>query len=94
MALYASALFMIVPTLFEAVSFPVLEAFANGLPVACSNVTSLPEQVGDAALLFDPVDVGQIVWAEVTPAAVSELGLSNGVDVTCLVKTHSLRLVD
>lgn len=63
MALYASARFMIVPTLFEAASFPVLEAFSNRLPVACSRVTSLPEQVGDAALLFDPTDVDQMADA-------------------------------
>jgi len=54
MAIYRSAEMMIVPTLFEAISFPVFEAFAEGIPVACSTVTSLPEQVGDAAMLFDP----------------------------------------
>ena len=43
---------------------------------------------------FVAVDVGQILWAEVTPAAVKELGLENGVGVTCLIKTHSLRVVD
>ena len=42
---------------------------------------------------FVAVDVGQILWAEVTPAAVKELGLENGVEVTCLIKTHSLRVV-
>ncbi len=43
---------------------------------------------------FVAVDVGQILWAEVTPAAVKELGLEKGVEVTCLIKTHSLRVVD
>ena len=43
---------------------------------------------------FVAVDVGQILWAEVTPAAVKELGLENGVEVTCLIKTHSLRVID
>lgn len=62
-ALYRSALFMIVPTLHEALSFPVHEAFVEHLPVACSNVTSLPEQVGDAALLFDPHDTHAIADA-------------------------------
>ena len=60
MALYRAAEMMIVPTLFEAISFPVFEAFAEGVAVACSAVTSLPEQVGDAALLFDPHDVEAI----------------------------------
>ena len=44
---------VVVPTKFEAGSFPMWEAFLAGAPVACSTVTSLPEQAGDAALLFD-----------------------------------------
>jgi glycosyltransferase involved in cell wall biosynthesis/predicted O-methyltransferase YrrM len=54
MALYHAARMMLVPTLFEAMSFPVFEAFAEGLPVACSNVTALPEQVGHGAVTFNP----------------------------------------
>lgn len=42
---------------------------------------------------FVAVDVGQILWAEVTPAAVRELGLQPGSRVTCLVKTSSLYVV-
>lgn len=42
---------------------------------------------------FVGIDVGQIVWAEVTPSAVQELKLQVGADVTCLIKTHSLRVV-
>jgi glycosyltransferase involved in cell wall biosynthesis len=57
LALYRAARLMVVPTLFEAASFPIYEAFAEGLPVACSNATSLPEQVGDAAIVFDPFDI-------------------------------------
>ena len=45
---------VVIPTQFEAASFPLWEAFLMGAPVACSNVTSLPEQAGDSALLFDP----------------------------------------
>ena len=36
---------------------------ARGLPVACADATSLPEVAGDAALLFDPLDVGEIAAA-------------------------------
>jgi glycosyltransferase involved in cell wall biosynthesis len=54
---------VVVPTLFEAASGPVWEAFVAGAPVACSNVTSLPAQVGDAAIVFDPHDDGAIVEA-------------------------------
>lgn len=52
--LYRLCRAVVVPTKFEAGSFPMWEAFLAGAPVACSAVTSLPEQAGDAALLFDP----------------------------------------
>ncbi len=55
--LYAAARFLIFPSLFEGFGYPVLEAMAQGCPVACANATCLPEVVGDAALLFDPLDV-------------------------------------
>tara|TARA_B100001063_G_scaffold244216_1_gene276484 strand:+ start:940 stop:2097 length:1158 start_codon:yes stop_codon:yes gene_type:complete len=54
--LYKLSEFLIMPSLFESVSIPIYEAFALKVPVTCSNVVSLPEQVGNAALLFDPLD--------------------------------------
>jgi len=45
---------LIFPSLFEGFGMPVLEAMAFNKPVLCSNVTSLPEVAGNAALLFDP----------------------------------------
>jgi glycosyltransferase involved in cell wall biosynthesis len=61
--LYRLARAAVVPTLFEAASFPVMEAQLAGVPVACSRVTSLPRQVGDTALLFDPADPARIADA-------------------------------
>jgi glycosyltransferase involved in cell wall biosynthesis len=62
-AIYKLAQFVIIPTLFEAASGPLFEAWAHGTPAACSTVTSLPEQAGDAALLFDPLNVEAIAEA-------------------------------
>lgn len=45
---------LIFPSLYEGFGMPVLEAMALGKPVLCSNVTSLPEVAGNAALFFDP----------------------------------------
>ncbi|HEV7889473.1 MAG TPA: glycosyltransferase [Pyrinomonadaceae bacterium] len=59
-AFYRAAQFVFVPTLFEAASAPLFEAWQHGAPVACSSVTSLPEQASGAALLFDPFDVESI----------------------------------
>ncbi len=58
--LYGAATAFVFPSLYEGFGLPVLEAMLRGLPVACSDSSSLPEVAGDAALLFDPRDVGAI----------------------------------
>jgi glycosyltransferase involved in cell wall biosynthesis len=52
-ALYALSEVFALPSLLEGFGMPVLEAMVRGVPVACSNASSLPEVAGDAALLFD-----------------------------------------
>ena len=59
-ALYELATALVFPSLFEGWGLPVCEAFSAGLPVASSSATSLPDLVGDAGLLFDPHDPGEI----------------------------------
>lgn len=56
-ALYSGAEAFIYPSLYEGFGLPVLEAMACGTPVITSDVTSLPEVAGDAALLLNPFDV-------------------------------------
>lgn len=60
LALYRSASVCVFPTLYEGFGIPPLEALACGAPVACSSAASLPEVVGDAALLFDPESVEEM----------------------------------
>jgi glycosyltransferase involved in cell wall biosynthesis len=62
-ALYRLAALFVFPSLFEGFGLPTLEAMAMGTPVVTSNVSSLPEVVGDAALLIDPMDAGAIADA-------------------------------
>ena len=52
--LYAAAACFVFPSLREGFGLPVLEAMRRGVPVACSNVSAVPEVADDAALLFDP----------------------------------------
>ncbi len=57
------ALAMVYPSLWEGFGFPVLEAMACGAPVITSNLSSLPEVAGDAAMLVDPFEVAALTDA-------------------------------
>jgi glycosyltransferase involved in cell wall biosynthesis len=59
--LYRLAAVFVFPSLYEGFGLPPLEAMASGTPVVTSNVSSLPEVVGDAAVLVDPYRVDSIV---------------------------------
>ncbi len=58
--LYMQCRIVVVPTLYEAGSFPVMEAMLLHAPVICSNVTSLPETIGDTEFVFNPTDAEDI----------------------------------
>lgn len=55
-ALYAGAMLFVFPSLYEGFGLPSLEAMACGTPVVCSNTSSLPEVVREAAIMVDPLD--------------------------------------
>lgn len=81
-ALYNGAHMLVLPSLYEGFGFPVLEAMACGTPVITSNISSLPEVAGKAALLVDPYDVDAIAKAiaaltddETLRARLSQAGL-------------------
>ncbi len=69
-ALYRGATMVAIPTLFESISIPVYEAFSMRTAVCASNVVALPEQIGDAGILFDPLSVDDMaekmirVWSD------------------------------
>ena len=60
---YNLADLFVFPSLYEGFGLPPLEAMACGTPVVCSNASSLPEVVGDAALTVDPYDVEALAEA-------------------------------
>nr|WP_283815541.1 glycosyltransferase family 1 protein [Bradyrhizobium campsiandrae] len=62
-AIYRLATALVMPSLFESISIPVYEAFLAGTPVIASDIHAIPEQVGDAGLLFDPTSVASIAHA-------------------------------
>lgn len=55
--LYSSATALVYPSLYEGFGMPPLEAMAMGCPVVCSNVSSIPEVVGEAGLYFNPTSI-------------------------------------
>jgi glycosyltransferase involved in cell wall biosynthesis len=59
-AIYSGAEIFIFPSLYEGFGYPPLEAMACGCPVVSSNVSSMPEILGDACVYFDPYDVNDM----------------------------------
>ncbi len=62
-ALYRGARMLLLPSLYEGFGLTALEAMACGTAVVASNTSSIPEVVGDAALLVDPLDTGALADA-------------------------------
>ncbi|MCK9378604.1 MAG: glycosyltransferase family 4 protein [Candidatus Moranbacteria bacterium] len=58
--LFSGAEFFVMPSLYEGFGMTILEAFATGTPAIVSNVSSIPEIAGDAALMINPLNVNEI----------------------------------
>ena len=77
---YKTCVGVVVPTLYEAGSFPVMESILMDVPVICSNVTSLPETIGNDVFVFDPANATEIsqmlirLWND---GKFRELGVAN-----------------
>jgi glycosyltransferase involved in cell wall biosynthesis len=80
--LLSSALAFVFPSLHEGFGFPVLEAMACGTPVICSDVSSLPEVAGDAALQVDPLD------SEALAEAMMQVAMDEGLRTVLVERGH------
>lgn len=79
-ALYKMSSAVVIPTLYEAGSFPLMEAINYRVPVICARVTSLPETIGDLRFTFDPtdpIDMASLIQAVLTDREFCEANLAN-----------------
>jgi len=85
---YNAAGLFVYPSLFEGFGLPVLEAMACGTPVICSNVSSLPEVAGDAAILVSPDD--EVALADAMGAVWESSGLRDAMIERGLARAREL----
>jgi glycosyltransferase involved in cell wall biosynthesis len=99
-ALYRAADLFVFPSLYEGFGLPPLEAMACGTPVITSNVSSLPEVVGNAGLTINPTDIyalanamGQVLQDSQLRQQMIERGLARAAEFTWLRAARQLRQV-
>lgn len=80
---YRGAIALLLPSLYEGFGLPLVEAMACGTPVLTSNITAMPEVSGGAALLVDPLSIGEIsagMKIIVSDNQVRQKMIANGLD--------------
>jgi glycosyltransferase involved in cell wall biosynthesis len=85
-ALYNAATVFVYPSLYEGFGIPVLEAMSCGCPTITSNLSSLPEVIGDAGIMIDPYNVEQI--AEELKRVLEDHGLAEDMLVRGLSRAN------
>lgn len=80
--LYKNTKLVVVPTKYEAGSFPVMEAMALQAPVICSNVTSLPNTIGSSEYIFNPDNVHEIAQ-KIVDFAFTENNRQKNIKINC-----------
>lgn len=78
--LYCRATIFAFPSLDEGFGMPILEAMARGVPVLTSNCSAMPEVAGDAALLVDPMNIGDALLRLVTDTSLRDDLARRGLD--------------
>jgi len=86
-ALYNGAMLFVYPSLYEGFGLPPLEAMACGVPVVASNISSLPEVVGDAGVLIDPTDAQAL--ADVMASLCKDVGWRSDLAIRGLSRAGS-----
>jgi glycosyltransferase involved in cell wall biosynthesis len=88
-ALYREAVALVYPSLYEGFGLPVLEAMSRGTPVLASSAASIPEVLGDAGMLLDPMDVdawtsalAEVVGSPLRRTAMQAAGKARAADFT------------
>jgi glycosyltransferase involved in cell wall biosynthesis len=88
--LYENCSLVVIPTLYEAGSFPLLEAMFLETPVICSNVTSLPDTIKDQRFIFDPLNIeqiGELIFVMLKNRNLIDENISNSRDRTKYLKS-------